>query len=228
VEDDTIFRGLDSRGSSYALHLDLTVYGKTSGCFNADCTKSDKFNAEDEAECASTCNTAQECNFWAFGEENGAKKCWLRTGDGGREARSGARGGSRHCAPSSAFVANPQRRSALQGTWEVTYSNGHRDAYVIDSFGRAKRPNGMKSGQLTPQGSDADTQRDHRYAGKFFLPSTHRPGVWEYVWLHDDTDTLMLRHFCVDGQCSNLSPEGSANFCCTGTGTRVGEGPVEL
>lgn len=153
-----------------------------------------------------------------------------RAGDGGREPRDGAVAGSEFCAPLDAFapVAGGSGSAAFKGVWSIVYTNGHRDAYTIDAAGRVRRSGGGHDGAVVPQGADADGQRDDRYAGKWYLPSTHRPGVWEYIWLSADGEKMFLRHFCVDGHCSQTSPDGSPNFCCSATGTRSGDAPEHL
>jgi len=228
IEGDTILRGVDSRGERHAAFVDVSEHGKASGCFGGECTSTDKFNAVDAEECATVCKAVSECHWWAFGDEEGAKKCWLRLSDRGREPRAGAVAGSQHCAPLEAYAPAPPSSSTFQGVWSLAYTNGHRDTYVIDAKGRVKRPGGQQAGVLVPQGSDADAQRDPKYQGKFFLPSTHRAGVWEYAWMSQDGEKLHLRHFCVDGHCSQTSPEGSPNFCCSATGTRSSEGPRDI
>merc|ERR1711964_777395 len=59
-----------------------------------------------------------------------------------------------------------------------------------------------------------DQVKDPNYVGKFYLTKTHRPAVWEYVWLSADGQKLFLRHFCTDGACTETSPEGSGDYCC--------------
>ena len=72
---------------------------KVQGCHQRDCSKTDTFLAENEAQCARACRVFQDCGFWSFGDDRGAGRCWLRTGDRDRERMEGAVSGARHCFP---------------------------------------------------------------------------------------------------------------------------------
>jgi hypothetical protein len=101
VEKDFILRG----AGMYAVFVDATRFQKTSGCFNDDCTSTDKFTVESQEECSRVCATVDECTFWTHGTEDGVQKCWLRNGDGGKEASAGFVAGSKFCAPPDAAQA---------------------------------------------------------------------------------------------------------------------------
>jgi len=222
VEGSTILRGK----GQYSAFVDVAALGKTSGCFENNCKSTDKFDCATLEECAQTCYALSECTHYSFGNENGVKKCWLRKGDGGREALDGAQSGSRHCAPEDAFaMSDAAGLSSFQGVWSLTYTNGHRDTYTIDAQGKARRAQGGATGQLNSHAGAGDHVKDPNYSGKFYATAIHRPAVWEYMWVSADGQKLFLRHFCTDGACTETSPEGSGNYCCSATGDKVGPGP---
>jgi hypothetical protein len=70
INADTIYRGK----GQYSLMTDVSVHGKTAGCFQNNCKSTDKFDAATESECATTCYQVPECTHWSFGEESGVKK----------------------------------------------------------------------------------------------------------------------------------------------------------
>lgn len=100
IDGDTILRG----AGMYAVFIDATRFGKSTGCFNEDCVSTDKFASESADECARTCMAVEECTFWTYGDEDGVNKCWVRNGDGGREAKAGFKAGSKFCAPQDAVA----------------------------------------------------------------------------------------------------------------------------
>eukprot|EP00929_Paragymnodinium_shiwhaense_P107936 TRINITY_DN74288_c0_g1_i1.p1 TRINITY_DN74288_c0_g1~~TRINITY_DN74288_c0_g1_i1.p1 ORF type:complete len:749 (-),score=182.39 TRINITY_DN74288_c0_g1_i1:32-2278(-) len=95
-----IFRNLVMHGfhEGEALMLDLTKYGATSGCWDDDCTESDKFACETVERCSAVCHEVPSCYWWTWGQEEGVQKCWLRDGRAGREKRFGFASGHRLCA----------------------------------------------------------------------------------------------------------------------------------
>jgi hypothetical protein len=224
-EPNTILRG--SKNGNWALHSDVTVHGKTSGCFENNCKATDKFDCATIEECATTCYQVPECTHYSFGNEAGVKKCWLRKGDGGKEPDSeGRTSASRHCAPEDAFATSDVAGlNSFQGVWSLTYTNGHRDTYTIDASGQARRAQGGATGNLQAHGTGGDHVKDPNYSGKYYATAIHRPAVWEYMWGSADGQKLFLRHFCTDGACTETSPEGSGNYCCSATGDKVGPGP---
>jgi len=98
VDKDIILRG----AGMYAVFIDATRFGKTTGCFNDDCISTDKFASDSMDDCAKTCMAVEECTHWTFGDEDGTTKCWIRNGDGGRETKAGFKAGSKFCAPPDA------------------------------------------------------------------------------------------------------------------------------
>uniref|UniRef100_A0A7S4RYR7 Apple domain-containing protein n=1 Tax=Alexandrium monilatum TaxID=311494 RepID=A0A7S4RYR7_9DINO len=92
---------------AHAIFVDLSSHG-AAGCWQNDCTNTDKFNAADMGICARTCSQTEECTHWSYGEQDGTAKCFFRKSDGGREQADGWVSGTKACAPPSlpdAFVA---------------------------------------------------------------------------------------------------------------------------
>lgn len=77
------------RNAGRALFFNVAGFGATQGCFQDDCTLSDKFAAKSMESCINLCYTVPECSWWTFGEENGQGKCWIRVADDGREKQEG-------------------------------------------------------------------------------------------------------------------------------------------
>lgn len=82
-----------------ALFTDVGAYGGVTGCYIGDCKWSDKFSSISPEECARVCSIAEGCSFWTFGEEDDETKCWLRTGDSGRELNDVFLAGQKSCSP---------------------------------------------------------------------------------------------------------------------------------
>jgi len=80
-----------------ALMIDLTSYGAKEGCWNDDCTETDKFSCDTLERCSVVCNQVKACFWWTWGTEEGVRKCWLREGRSGREKRFGFASGHRLC-----------------------------------------------------------------------------------------------------------------------------------
>lgn len=96
VEDKVVLR----HAGAHAIFVDLSSFG-TAGCWQNDCKNSDKFNAADQGICARACASVDECTHWTFGEQEGARKCFMRKSDGGREEADGWMAGPKACAPAS-------------------------------------------------------------------------------------------------------------------------------
>lgn len=94
VEEGVVLR----HNGAHAIFVDLTKYA-TRGCWQDDCKLTDKFIAVDKGICARACQDVLECMHWAYGEQGGAPKCFLRKSDGGREALDGWAAGPKACAP---------------------------------------------------------------------------------------------------------------------------------
>lgn len=93
-ERDTVIRD-----SGQALFANLEALGAIVGCHLDDCLHTDKFAAAEVESCARACHSVPGCAWWVRGDEEGEAKCWLRTGDRGREAGEGWISGHRGCAP---------------------------------------------------------------------------------------------------------------------------------
>lgn len=94
VEQGTVYR----HAGAHAIFVDMSSYG-SAGCWQNDCKNTDKFNADDMGICARSCSQIEECTHWSFGEQEDAKKCFLRKADGGREGSDGWTSGPKACAP---------------------------------------------------------------------------------------------------------------------------------
>lgn len=73
--------------------------GGSAGCWQNDCTHTDKFNAVDMGICARMCAQSDECTHWTFGEQDGANKCFFRKSDAGQEAAEGWSSAPKGCQP---------------------------------------------------------------------------------------------------------------------------------
>ena len=96
IEKDTVIRN-----AGKALFFDATGYGSDpiDGCYQSDCSFTDKFLVDQEVKCARVCAQLPDCQWWSFGTEDGLEKCWLRTADDGREVNNKIfMSGSRLCA----------------------------------------------------------------------------------------------------------------------------------
>lgn len=85
-------RGIVLRGHNmYSIFVDVTAQlgDAASGCYMGNCASSDKFVASKSEDCARMCGVFPSCKFWTFGEQDGQRLCFLRGGDGGREAGGG-------------------------------------------------------------------------------------------------------------------------------------------
>uniref|UniRef100_A0A6T1H7Q6 Apple domain-containing protein n=1 Tax=Alexandrium monilatum TaxID=311494 RepID=A0A6T1H7Q6_9DINO len=81
---------------------DLQSFGVKAGCFEDDCSNTDKFKATKVESCAYVCKSLELCQWWTYGEQDGMKKCFLRVGDAGRETADGWVSGAKECAPDNA------------------------------------------------------------------------------------------------------------------------------
>mmetsp|Transcript_92125 Transcript_92125/g.298266 ORF Transcript_92125/g.298266 Transcript_92125/m.298266 type:complete len:320 (-) Transcript_92125:53-1012(-) len=96
---DCLVQGVVLRHSGeHGLFVDVTIYGDN-GCFQRNCSYSDKFHAEDPSLCARSCAETEECTHWTFGEQEGGPSCFLRRSDDGRERVRGWSAGEQACAP---------------------------------------------------------------------------------------------------------------------------------
>ena len=100
VESNVVLR----HAGAHAIFVDLSAHA-TKGCWQNDCKNTDKWTAEDKGICARVCAQVDDCQFWTFGEQEGANKCFLRKGDGGRENLEGWSAGRKSCTPPSPQAA---------------------------------------------------------------------------------------------------------------------------
>eukprot|EP00930_Biecheleria_cincta_P023066 TRINITY_DN16718_c0_g1_i1.p1 TRINITY_DN16718_c0_g1~~TRINITY_DN16718_c0_g1_i1.p1 ORF type:complete len:327 (+),score=47.39 TRINITY_DN16718_c0_g1_i1:2-982(+) len=92
----------------HGVFADLSIYS-SSGCFQNNCGKTDKFTAADSGICARACAEVEACNFWSHGKQDGVKKCFLRSSDVVRDHGHGWTSGVKACGPSKlpdGFVAH--------------------------------------------------------------------------------------------------------------------------
>jgi len=82
----------------HAIFADMSSHGHA-GCFQNNCAKTDKFQAEDRGTCARLCAELDECTHWSFGKQDGSTKCFLRKSDAGREQAFGWSSGAKACGP---------------------------------------------------------------------------------------------------------------------------------
>eukprot|EP00927_Polykrikos_kofoidii_P026645 TRINITY_DN2368_c0_g1_i2.p1 TRINITY_DN2368_c0_g1~~TRINITY_DN2368_c0_g1_i2.p1 ORF type:complete len:272 (-),score=36.23 TRINITY_DN2368_c0_g1_i2:60-875(-) len=87
------------RNAGHALFANLLGYGAMIGCYSDDCSNTDKFFALQVESCTKVCKSLPECKFWVWGMEGDETKCWLRTGDAGRQKAEGWVSGARDCHP---------------------------------------------------------------------------------------------------------------------------------
>mmetsp|Transcript_54340 Transcript_54340/g.99906 ORF Transcript_54340/g.99906 Transcript_54340/m.99906 type:complete len:572 (+) Transcript_54340:39-1754(+) len=112
-EEGRVFRHKGMNG----IFLDLTDVGAKEGCWQEDCTKTDKFVCPSPAECAVACTHVEVCKFWTY--EPGIRKCFLRSSDAGREENIDFVSGARECNPNAGSeravsrVSVPFARAAL-------------------------------------------------------------------------------------------------------------------
>jgi hypothetical protein len=140
-----------------ALILDLRPHGATKGCWNGDCSKTDKFNSESMEQCALVCSAVKDCHWWSWGNEDGDAKCWIRTKRTQRGKRYGFSSGSRDCVPPANATSSgaplsgngSQSEAAAEGGTTAT-STGAPNRRLMsfeddyDSFGR--RPYSLNFG----------------------------------------------------------------------------------
>mmetsp|Transcript_65598 Transcript_65598/g.182416 ORF Transcript_65598/g.182416 Transcript_65598/m.182416 type:complete len:367 (-) Transcript_65598:130-1230(-) len=96
---------------AHAIFVDLSTYG-SAGCWQNDCKNSDKFNADDYGVCARTCSQLDDCTHWTFGEQEGAKRCFFRKSDGGRETAEGWFAATKACSPPAILSSTIAREAS--------------------------------------------------------------------------------------------------------------------
>jgi hypothetical protein len=175
-----------------ALMVDLTAYNASSGCFNNDCKKTDKFNCNSMDVCAEVCAAVDGCNWWTHGPEDGKKKCWIRTGKHSREKRFGFNSGATQCKPgSNATNTSGTNESATLGRrlmfdddddWDIWGSRGRSSSYlpIFDYDTRENRQRKEQSGESCQIHGYFDT---NKVPGNFHI-GTHgfaTPSYFSYL-----------------------------------------------
>lgn len=103
VKRNTLIHGVDA---GEALMEDLTKFGAKEGCWEGDCTETDKFDCKNMSHCAFVCNQVTACKWWTWGDEHGKYRCWLRTGKHSREKRWSYSSGKHDCYPGNKNVSS--------------------------------------------------------------------------------------------------------------------------
>jgi len=124
MQNNVIIHGYDI---GEALMIDLSKHGATTGCWNDDCTETDKFACESVESCAKMCDKVEACRWWTWGEEDRLKKCWIRTGKHGREKRYGFSSGPKGCSPAANSTDNATN-SSVDLTTNATAGSGGSEA----------------------------------------------------------------------------------------------------
>eukprot|EP00930_Biecheleria_cincta_P059240 TRINITY_DN44995_c0_g1_i1.p1 TRINITY_DN44995_c0_g1~~TRINITY_DN44995_c0_g1_i1.p1 ORF type:complete len:665 (-),score=79.68 TRINITY_DN44995_c0_g1_i1:128-2098(-) len=105
-----------------ALLTDLTPHGAKEGCWKDNCSHTDKFDCESMHHCATVCGEVEKCQWWTWGLEEFAAKCWLRKGKHGKTKRYGFSSGSRNCTPAASTTTSVE--TATTTTASATEVNG--------------------------------------------------------------------------------------------------------
>merc|ERR1712096_149492 len=87
---------------------DLRDHGAKEGCFEDDCSNTDKFAATKVESCARVCASVDLCKWWTYGEQDDMKKCFLRVGDMGRESSDGWISGTKACVSDGPLDGNDE------------------------------------------------------------------------------------------------------------------------
>lgn len=94
MEQNVVLRN----AGAHAIFVDVSPYGST-GCWQSDCTNSDKFHSQDPGVCARACLLLEECTHWSYGPQDDRTSCFLRKSDAGWEAADGFFSAPKACAP---------------------------------------------------------------------------------------------------------------------------------
>lgn len=116
-----------------ALLEDLRPFGAKEGCWQENCSHTDKFNCESMDHCSTACSQVPNCSWWTWGVEDFAAKCWLRKETHRKSKRYGFSSGTRNCtmalktattteSPQSSSEAAGARRLSSLDDWPGTRS----------------------------------------------------------------------------------------------------------
>eukprot|EP00747_Dinoflagellata_sp_TGD_P181758 gnl/TRDRNA2_/TRDRNA2_35695_c0_seq1.p1 gnl/TRDRNA2_/TRDRNA2_35695_c0~~gnl/TRDRNA2_/TRDRNA2_35695_c0_seq1.p1 ORF type:complete len:659 (+),score=104.32 gnl/TRDRNA2_/TRDRNA2_35695_c0_seq1:120-2096(+) len=137
-----------------ALMVDMRKYGAKEGCWNSDCSETDKFSCDSIEKCAEVCEKIHACRWWTHGDEDGLKKCWIRTARHGRGKRLGFSSGPRSCHANASNFSNAT--SAVSNASAASKSEaGAPEARRMSSFADDddfyySRPPGSSFGSYMP------------------------------------------------------------------------------
>jgi len=101
-------------GHNYAAYF--SNLGSRGGCYNDNCTFSDRFANDNVAECARACHAAEGCAAWTWGDFHGVGTCWLRAAalPGDRVGERGFASGVKACVPQSHYELRTALKTALE------------------------------------------------------------------------------------------------------------------
>eukprot|EP00812_Abedinium_dasypus_P007673 NODE_1977_length_1021_cov_110.881988.p1 GENE.NODE_1977_length_1021_cov_110.881988~~NODE_1977_length_1021_cov_110.881988.p1 ORF type:complete len:290 (-),score=64.46 NODE_1977_length_1021_cov_110.881988:125-994(-) len=96
VEEGIVYRHEGRHG----VFADVSHFG-TMGCWNEDCTYSDKFRSHSMGLCARACAAVDGCGFWSYGTQpqDGGWMCYLRKGGTARQELLEFYSGTSACGP---------------------------------------------------------------------------------------------------------------------------------
>lgn len=89
-----------SKGSSLVVKYDIFTYFD---CWEGTCTKSDRFPAESLERCAEACSVVPECQWWAFGPQDGDNMCLLQGKSKGFTSSEKSVMGAQKCVPKATW-----------------------------------------------------------------------------------------------------------------------------
>ena len=110
-------------------------------------------------------------------------------------------------------VANADLKNQMAGEWSLSYTNGHRDTYVIAADGKVTRKTTGRTSTLATSDNQALFPSSQ---GWFKINKVHRDKTWEYIRLQRD-GTVEIQHFCTD-YCGGRYKNSLWYYCCKGTG----------
>lgn len=87
-------------GRTLVVKYDVRTYFD---CWNATCTKSDRFPTESLERCAEACSLTSECQWWAFGPQDADNMCLMQGKSKGFIASDRITMGAQKCAPKASW-----------------------------------------------------------------------------------------------------------------------------
>merc|ERR1719502_992651 len=87
-------------GSSLVVKYDIQTYFD---CLNGSCTKSDRFPSDSLERCAEACSIVSECQWWAWGPQDGDNMCVMQGKSQGFIEGQRTVMGAKKCAPKASW-----------------------------------------------------------------------------------------------------------------------------